>query len=342
MGLLALNTLALGMDEPLVYEGTKGPGTGKHIVMLASDHEYRTEESAPAIARILAKRFGFKCTVLFGLDPETGFLMPGNSHMPGTEALADADLMLITTRFLDLPAEQMRPIADYVDRGGPVVGWRTATHAFNIKDENAEFYRFHFRYPGEEYEGGFGRQVLGETWAGHYGKNHVQSTILDIVDSAKAHPILTGVSDVWVQAGAYTTNPMPNSTILAMAQPLNGMTIDSPRDATKPPTPGIWVRTYKGKNGVEGRVFTTTYGASEDILNDGFRRLMINGIFWSLGMENEIKAKSNVEFVGPYNPVTFRFGGYRQGVKPQELSGWESSIMPTDKIIEPRKPKKKK
>ena len=69
IALILLLQLAIGVGaNPLVYEGTEGPGKGKHIVFIASDHEYRGEETSPAIARILAKRYGFKCTVLFGLD----------------------------------------------------------------------------------------------------------------------------------------------------------------------------------------------------------------------------------------------------------------------------------
>ncbi|MEZ6067512.1 MAG: hypothetical protein R3B90_17790 [Planctomycetaceae bacterium] len=122
--------------QPLVYEGTAGPGVGKHIVFLAGDHEYRSEESLPALARILAKHHGFKCTVLFSLDPKTGELLPGSSQMPGTEALESADLMVIFLRFQDFPAEQMQPIVDYLDRAGPVVGLRTSTHAFKIPKES--------------------------------------------------------------------------------------------------------------------------------------------------------------------------------------------------------------
>ena len=54
--------------EPLVYKGESGLGKGKHIVFLAGDHEYRSEETLPALARILAKHHGFKCTVLFSVD----------------------------------------------------------------------------------------------------------------------------------------------------------------------------------------------------------------------------------------------------------------------------------
>ena len=74
------------MSKPLTYKGNSGVGKGKHIVFIASDHEYRGEETCPAIARILAKRHGFKCTVLFGLDNE-GHIKPGSSNIPGMEVL---------------------------------------------------------------------------------------------------------------------------------------------------------------------------------------------------------------------------------------------------------------
>ncbi|MFI4876822.1 MAG: hypothetical protein ACIALR_15835, partial [Blastopirellula sp. JB062] len=121
-----------GDAEPLVYEGDAGPGRGKHLVFLAGDHEYRSEESLPALARILAKRHGFKCTVLFTLDPDSGEISPGSNYMPGTDALATADLMVIFLRFQNFSAEQMRPIVDYLERGGPVIGMRSSTHAFKI------------------------------------------------------------------------------------------------------------------------------------------------------------------------------------------------------------------
>ena len=79
----------------VVYQGTRGPGAGKHIVFLAGDHEYRSEESLPALARILARRYGFKCSVFFTTDPKTGFIEPGSSDMSGLEALRTSDLMVV-------------------------------------------------------------------------------------------------------------------------------------------------------------------------------------------------------------------------------------------------------
>ena len=315
--------------EPLVYEGTDGPGRGKHIVWLAGDHEYRSEESLPALARLVAQRHGFKCTVLFTVDRTNGVIVPGASWLPGTEALTNADAAVFFLRFLDLPAEQMQPIVDFLARGGSVIGLRTATHSFQIP-KSSPFARFAYNYGGDDYAGGFGRQVLGETWAGHYGKNHSQSTRLIVIPEQAEHPVLRGVKDPWVQAGAYFTKPMPDSTVLALAQPLNGMQPDAPADASKAPTPGVWVRTYTGSAGATGRVFTTTYGASEDLLNEGFRRMLVNACFWVTGLEQQIKPDAAVDFVGPYHPATFNFNGYRRGVQPAELSGWDSPIMPTN------------
>ena len=223
--------------EPLVYfdaEST-GIGAGKHIVFLAGDHEYRSEETCPALARILAKRFGFKCTVLFNVNKE-GNIEPGNNNMPGMEALDSADLAVVALRFQNFPAEQMQHLVDYLDKGGPVIGLRTATHAFKIP-KDSEFARFDFKYAGEEFKDGFGRQILGETWAGHYGTNHKMSTRHDLVEESKDHPILQGVTNPWAQCGGYWTDPMPNSVILTESQPLVSMEKDAEPDPEKEALP---------------------------------------------------------------------------------------------------------
>src|SRR4249920_924384 len=79
-GVLAL-AAPVGAQNPhlVVYKGEQGPGVGKHIVLLAGDHEYRSEETLPALARILASHYGFTCSVFFTTDPKTGFIEPGSS-----------------------------------------------------------------------------------------------------------------------------------------------------------------------------------------------------------------------------------------------------------------------
>src|SRR5688572_24471679 len=86
----------------VVYEGGQGPGKGKHVVLVSGDEEYRSEEALPQLGKILAVRHGFKCTVLFPIDPADGTIHPGVSNIPGLEALRTADLLVIFTRFRDL------------------------------------------------------------------------------------------------------------------------------------------------------------------------------------------------------------------------------------------------
>ena len=320
-------TVAAQNSSSVVYQGTSGPGVGKHIVFLAGDHEYRSEETLPALARMLSKQYGFKSTVFFTTNRQTGLIEPGSSNISGLEALRTADLLVIFLRFQDFPDDQMQHVVDYLERGRPVVGLRTATHAFQIKRPDAKFAKFTWNNPGD-FQGGFGRQILGETWVSHYGRNHVQSSRLIVEPKSAAHPILRGVKDVWVRSGGYTADPMEGSEILARGQILDGMTPDSPAAKDKKEFPVAWVRTYTLAPGTRGRVFTTTHGASEDLLNDGFRRMLVNACLWAAGLEAAIKDANTIAFVGAYEPTTFRFDGYVRGVKPADLAGWDSPILP--------------
>ena len=125
---------------------------------------------------------------------------------------------------------------------GPVVGFRTATHAFQIKRADAKFLKYHWQ-TGDEYKGGFGRQILGETWVSHYGTNHKQSSRLLLQADQAAHPILRGVKDVWAQSGGYMAHPIEGSQVLATGQILDGMTPDAPPAPNKDVVPVAWYRT---------------------------------------------------------------------------------------------------
>lgn len=323
--LLTLGALQLLAASPLVYEGGEGPGKGKHLVFLAGDHEYRSEETLPALARVLAKHHGFKCTVLFTTDPKSGAIVPGSSHMTGLEALDSADLAVVFLRFQNFPDADMKHLVDYMDRGGPIIGLRTSTHAFKIP-KGKTYSNYSWEYKGDDYLSGWGHQILGQSWVGHYGKNHQQSTRIDIDPAQKANPILRGVKDVHVLCGGYVGKPS-DGTVLTHAQPLDGMTPDSPAAKAMKPMPSEWTRTYKGKAGKTGRVFTSLYGASEDLLNEGYRRMLVNASFWAVGLEDAITPDLDVSFVGPYKPNTFRGGNnYAAGVKPSAYAGFESAI----------------
>ena len=92
MWLMVSVAMTASAEDPwLSYKGGAGPGKGKKIVFVTGDEEYRSEESMPAMARILAKRHGFDCTVLFAIDPKSGEIDPKiTDNIPGLDALKTA------------------------------------------------------------------------------------------------------------------------------------------------------------------------------------------------------------------------------------------------------------
>ena len=316
----------LAAEDPwLTCPGTAGPGSGKRVVLVTGDEEYRSEEAMTQLARILAVRHGFHCTVLFAINRETGEIDPVvTDNIPGLEALAQADLMVIFTRFRNLPDDQMRHIVAYLTAGKPVLGLRTATHAFRIPPDRA-YHKYDFQYPGEDYPQGFGRQVLGETWIDHHGAHGRESTRGVIAAAAAGHPIPRGIAsgDIWGPTDVYTVRlPLPGDSMpLVLGQVLTGMKSDDPPLAgpkNEPMMPIAWVKSYQAApGGPTGRVFATTMGASRDLQSDGLRRLLVNAVYWLLDLD--VPARAEVELVGEYEPLPFGFAGHKKGVKPADL-----------------------
>jgi type 1 glutamine amidotransferase len=312
-----------GLAAEVVYEGTDGPGKEKHIVLVAGDEEYRSEEALPQLGKILARHHGFKCTVLFPIDPKDGTINPNISNIPGLEALESADLLVLFTRFRDLPDEQMKQLVDYIESGRPIVGIRTATHAFNTKSPTYGKYTWTSKDP--MYEQGFGRQVLGETWISHHGKHGSQSTRGIVAKDQQSHPILRGIQDgdIWGPSDVYGIRlPLPgDSQPLVLGQVLVGMKPDDkPVEGPQndPMMPIAWTRTYTGSAGKPARVFASTIGAANDLATEGTRRLLVNACYWAVGLEDKIPEKSKVELVGEYQPSNFKFNGFKTGVKPED------------------------
>ncbi len=311
-------------DPWIVIEGQSGPGKGKHVVLVSGDEEYRSEEALPQLAKILARHHGFKCTVLFAIDKD-GVINPDRGdNIPGLEALKTADLMILALRFRNLPDDQMKHIVDYLDSGRPIIGMRTATHSFNIP-KGKTYSRYSWN--NKEWDGGFGRQVLGETWVNHHGQHGKQSTRGIIAPGAGGHPILRGIKegDIWGPTDVYTVKiPLPgDSKPLVLGQVLEGMNpTDKPLEGPKndPMMPVAWVKSYQGESGKTGRVFTTTMGAATDLTSQGTRRLLVNATYWAAGLEDQIVAESNVAIVGDYQPTPFGFKKYRKGLRPADYA----------------------
>src|SRR5690606_25429706 len=192
---------AVASSQPtrwLEFEGDGETAQGKSIVLISGDEEYRSEEGFTQLGKILARRNGFDCVVLYAQDVDRpGIVNPNASNIPGLEALETADLMIIGTRFRALPDDQMRQIESYLRAGKPVIGIRTATHAFQFP-EDSEWAHWSWNYDGpkDAWKGGFGALVLGTTWIDHHGWHGHESTR---GVPKLGHPIANGIlrGDIW-------------------------------------------------------------------------------------------------------------------------------------------------
>lgn len=341
------------------YPGKSGPGRSKQVVLISGEEEYRSEETLTQLGKILATQHGFNCTVLFAIDPQTGIINPNySSNIPGLTALRTADLMIIVTRFRNLPDNQMKEIDDYLRSGRPVLGMRTATHAFRIPLERREWLHYDYRYNGptnwvhrdakyvgdkKVWTGGFGGMVLGDTWFYHHGHHNHQSTRGLIVPEARKLPITRGLSDgdIWGATDVYAVRmPLPGDSVPVILgqsidrkgpylekDPFLGMrptddvvagvahnpTADRGQDRynpNDPPLPVAWIKSYQLPNGRKGKVFTTTMGSSTDLASAGTRRMLVNAVYWCMGLEKKIPANgTKVDLVGDYKPSAYWFHG---------------------------------
>ncbi len=315
---LSLQAMGGAEQDWIEYPPAAGQGKGKHVVLIAGDEEYRSEECLPMLGRILSQRHGFKCTVLFSVS-EDGVIDPNaGSSLSNPVALDSADAIVMLIRFRKWPDETMAKFDAAMKRGIPVVALRTSTHAFQLPGGSA--FQAYNR---------FGEDVLGEKWVSHWGK-HKEEATRGIAEPAHAtHPILRGVADVFGDSDVYEAAPPADASILMRGQVLKGMKPgDPPADHTKkrsdgggqavndPMMPIAWTREIKMSSGATRKIFTNTMGAATDFANEGLRRMVVNAVFWGLGME--VPAKADVTPVGDYRPGMYGFNTFRKGVKPSD------------------------
>ena len=317
---VSIGTRSVRAEDKLVFEGKDGPGKGKHIVFMSGDEEYRSEEALPMLAKILSQRHGFKCTVLFSIDKD-GTINPNlHDSLPGAEALDTADIIVTSMRFRAYPDEIMKHFAAAYDRGVAFVGMRTSTHLFS-------------GIPGKDYKkfNDFGKRVYGEGWVNHWGAHKSQATKGIIEAASKDDPLLHGVGEIFVTTDVYEAYPAADAKILIRGQVLKGMTPDSaPADYKKkrasdkveqgindPMMPIAWTRLYKNEAGKELKIFCTTMGAGNDYADESLRRLLVNAVYWGVGLD--VPAKADVAFVDEYTPPVYGFNGFRVGLKVSDL-----------------------
>ncbi|MEM9589145.1 MAG: hypothetical protein AAGA03_17825 [Planctomycetota bacterium] len=298
--LLAGFCLPSGAADRLTFEPDEARANGKHIVLISGDEEYRSEESCPMLAKILSQHHGFRCTVLFAINPDTGFVDPNhNANIPGTEALNDADLMILATRWRLLPGDQLQPILDFLKAGKPLIAYRTATHAFNNDD----------KYGGFDWQN-FGVNVVGENWHTHHGKHKVQGGRAVVEPEHAGHPVLNGVRDIFTPSDIYGVIHLDESeaTVLlrgAVTETLDPASQPVRGEKNEPMMPLAWLKPYRLDEGNPGQCFTTTAGAAVDFRSRDLRRLVVNAAFHLT--DQKVPKRAQVSFVDPFEPSFFGF-----------------------------------
>lgn len=333
------SSLCTGFTQ-IHFKGNEGLGKGKKIVLLAGDEEYRSEEVMPMLAKILATHHGFNTTVAFSTNPQTGEIDPNEHHnIPGLEELADADLCIMFLRFRQPIDEQMKHFDAYVKAGKPIIGIRTSTHAFsyaNLKVDGKEtpnpssFEKYSWR--SKTWQGGFGEQVLGETWISHWGVHKKEGTRGIVEDGQAQHPILRGVKEVFGDTDVYEAHPPADATILMRGQVTQTMKDDSgpavyskkrandnqEQDVNKPMMPIVWTREYIQENGKKNQVLTSTIGSGTDFKSEGLRRLIVNASFSLTGLD--VPQEANVNYVGEYTGNMYGNNQFIKGLKPEDYA----------------------
>ncbi len=323
---LCLQTPATSASKPWIdWPAGAGPGLNKRVLLVAADDEYRSEEALPMLGELLARQ-GFACRVVFSIDPASGEIAPEErTNLPGFEAIEEADVLLLFARFRRLDDAHMARLEAYLEAGKPLIGLRTATHAFAYPAKDPSPYRhYSFDHVGPRWTGGFGREVLGTSWVAHHGQHGRESTRGVPAAGASEHPILRGVHDVWGPSDVYAVSPLPtDARVLLEGLVLDGMHPDSPAVAGGPNAPRmplVWTRERELGAGRTQRVVCSTIGAASDLQCADLRRLCVNAVLWCAGLEDAIPARAEVLPASPYLPSAFGFGTYRRGVRPSDLA----------------------
>ncbi len=325
----ATSRSAVAADR-LFFDSEKA--AAKHAVLVSGDEEYRTEESMPMLAKILNRKYGFKCTVLFALAADgSGYIDSNNQQgIVGWEALDTADLMIIGTRFRSPDEAGAKYITAFLNAGKPVVGIRTSTHAF----------RGGGSFGGISYND-FGIKVLGERWVSHHGGHKRQGARSVVEKGQEKHPILSGVGDIFCPSDVYGVKNLTDADQVllraAVTESLDpsspNLSGDSDKNGKNNPMQAFgWLHEYKTPDGKGvGRSFCTTGGASVDFVDEDLRRLIVNASLYLT--DQDVPKKADVEYVDPFYPSFYGFirdkDYFRKlNLKPEDLAYGKSPASP--------------
>lgn len=289
-------------DGTLPFSVPAGVTPRGHVVFVAGDEEYRTEESMPMLAKILSQKHGYNCTVVFSMGPDgADYIDPNNQQgLRGLKSLKAADLMIIGTRFRQPSAEQAAFVTEYLKAGKPVIGLRTSTHSFRGPEKFGDVLTF------DE----FGLKILGEQWVSHHGQHKVQGARGLPEPGSGDHPILRGVDDVFAPSDVYGVIHLTAADQIlmrgAVTASLNPKSPIVQNELNKPMQPLAWIHKYQlTPDAPEGTAFCTTAGASVDLVNEDLRRMIVNATLHLTGQD--VPENADVDFVDPFYPSFYGF-----------------------------------
>jgi len=236
-----------------------------HLVIVSAEDEYRTEETLP---RFAAAHLGkeFRVSFVFGHPVPKDAGADRNRlryDLPGLEVLDDADVLLVSVRRRPLPKEQLDRFRRYVAAGKPVVGIRTASHPFHLRNQPPP--------EGLADWPEWDRDVIGGNYSNHHG-NDLKAWVWPL--EGVRHPILDGIpSGEWEVAGSlYVTSPLRTHTTELLRGRCEGIAQHEPV---------AW--TFQRADG--GRTFYTSLGHPHNFDSPAFQRLLLNGIRWAAGLD---------------------------------------------------------
>jgi type 1 glutamine amidotransferase/nicotinamidase-related amidase len=226
-----------------------------HVVVMIGESEYETKDTLPIFAEKKLEPAGLRCTVIH-VDADDG------NKFPGIESLKTADVLLLSVRRRALPAADLKLVREFVERGGSVVGIRTANHAFHTRGQRPD---------GHAEWQEFDAQVLGGNYTGHHGNG--PKAELRVAESANSHAILQSVSvDSMIGNGSlYKVSPLAKT-----ATPLLLGTVPD-----HPTEPVAWTHAFG-----DSRIFYTSLGHPKDFESEGFQRLLLNAVTWAARVEH--------------------------------------------------------
>ena len=227
----------------------------KHVVIVVGENEYHTWETLPEFARQFLSERGYRVSwVMASPDPQ-------DSNFKNWEALRSADLVILSARRRSAPAEMLNLLRQHLAQGKPLVGLRTASHAFELRDH---------KEPTPTTWPNFDQEILGGQDQDHYGTGPGKNTVIRQQPTASPHPILNGLAPEFRSLSHLYRNRHLKST----ATPL---LIGQTEDGASEKEPIAWINTADQR-----RVFYTSLGAPSDFADPNFRRLLGNAVIWTL------------------------------------------------------------